>query len=88
MALLQRLAAESSTAPAAPDAPTSSALSGPTGTIRGHVQLSGELPGNPIIRMGVDPLCARLAEGKQLVQEAVVTSPNGSLANVFVRCGG
>ena len=88
VALLQRLAAESSTAPAAPDAPTSSALSGPTGTIRGHVQLSGELPGNPIIRMGVDPLCARLAEGKQLVQEAVVTSPNGSLANVFVRLVG
>ena len=88
VALLQRLAAESSAPPAAPDPPTLSAPSGPTGTIQGHVRLSGELPGNPIIRMGVDPLCAQLAEGKQLVQEAVVTSHDGSLANVFVRLAG
>ena len=88
VAFLQRLAAERSTVPDAPVPPTPSAPSGPAGTIRGHVQLSGELPGNPIIRMGVDPLCARLAEGKQLVQETVVTSPDKSLANVFVRLVG
>jgi len=73
--------ADTSTAP--PLAPM-----GGTGTIEGHVHLSGELPGNPIIRMGVDPLCAQLTEGKQIVQESVLTSPDGSLANVFVRLQG
>ena len=74
-------AADSSAAPSL--APT-----GPTGTIDGHVRLSGELPGNPVIRMGVDPLCSQLTEGRQIVQESVLTSPDGSLANVFVRLQG
>jgi len=61
---------------------------GPTGTIQGRIRLDGPLPGNPIIRMGVDPLCARLTEGQQLVQETVRTSPDGGLANVFVKLDG
>jgi plastocyanin len=84
-------AAASAAAPAAAaDSSTAPSLSptGPTGTIEGHVRLSGELPGNPVIRMGVDPLCAQLTEGKQIVQESVLTSPDGSLANVFVRLQG
>jgi len=96
-------AADSSTAPAAvpatvpaaapaaaADAPNAPSLepTGLTGTIEGHVRLSGELPGNPVIRMGVDPLCAQLTEGKQIVQESVLTSPDGSFANVFVRLQG
>jgi hypothetical protein len=37
-----------------------SAVSG-AGTIHGHVHLTGPAPGNPIIRMGMDPMCAKLA---------------------------
>ena len=76
--------------PSPPSAPPASddSLSGPTGTIQGRIRLDGALPGNPIIRMGVDPLCARLTEGKQLVQETVLTSPDGGLANVFVKLDG
>ena len=87
---LQRIAAAeaAATAGAEPDQAPPSSLDVPTGSIQGHIQLDGELPGNPIIRMGVDPLCARLAEGKQLVQQTVVTAPDGSLANVFVRLDG
>ena len=68
--------------------PSSDESGGPTGTIQGRIRLDGPLPGNPIIRMGVDPLCARLTEGKQLVQETVRTSPDGGLANVFVKLDG
>ena len=63
-------------------------LSGPTGTIQGHVQLTGRLPGNVVIRMGVDPRCVQLNADTQVVQETVRTEPDGSLANVFVRLEG
>jgi plastocyanin len=58
------------------------------GTIRGHVKLEGKLPGNPVIRMGMDPMCARLNEGRRQVQEYVAAALDGSLANVFVRLEG
>jgi plastocyanin len=61
---------------------------GTGGTIKGHVHLSGKLPGNPIIRMGMDPMCAQINRGTQVVQEAVVASADGSLANVFVEVQG
>jgi plastocyanin len=50
--------------------------------------LNGKSPGNLVIRMGVDPKCAQLNAGKQVVQEAVVTSNDGGLANVFVKLQG
>src|SRR3989454_7163346 len=59
-----------------------------TGTIKGHVRLSGKLPGNPIIRMGMDPMCSKMNAGKRVVQEYVVASIDGSLANAFVRLQG
>jgi plastocyanin len=59
-----------------------------TGTIKGHVRLSGKLPGNSLIRMGVDPKCGAMNQGKQAVQEIVKASADGSLANVFVRLEG
>ena len=59
-----------------------------TGTIRGHVRLTGKLPGNPVIRMGMDPMCAKLNAGRQPVQESVVAAADGSLANVFVSLQG
>jgi plastocyanin len=58
------------------------------GTVQGHVRLSGPPPGNTIIRMGVDPRCSQMNAGKRVVQEAVVTSTDGSLANVFVNLTG
>lgn len=74
--------------PAVADTPTTADSTGPTGTIQGHVRLAGDPPGNAVIRMGVDPLCSQLTEGKLMVQESVLTSPDGSLANVFVRLEG
>jgi plastocyanin len=59
-----------------------------TGTIKGHVHLTGKLPGNPIIRMGMDPMCAKMNAGKQVIQEYVVAALDGSLGNVFVRVEG
>jgi plastocyanin len=58
------------------------------GTIKGHVKLLGKLPGNPIIRMGMDPKCAEVNRGKRVVQEFVAAAIDGSLANVFVRLQG
>jgi plastocyanin len=55
------------------------------GVIKGHIRLAGKHPGNPIIRMGLDPLCNRMNAGKRVVQEMVVASIDGSLANVFIR---
>ena len=59
-----------------------------TGTIKGHVRLTGKLPGNSVIRMGVDPKCGELNKGKQAVDEIVRATADGSLGNVFVRLEG
>src|SRR5215472_17722708 len=59
-----------------------------TGTIKGHVRLTGKLPGNPIIRMGMDPMCSKMNAGKRVIQQYVVATADGSLANVFVRLKG
>ena len=59
-----------------------------TGTIKGHIHLNGKLPGNTVIRMGKDPKCAEMNKGKQVVQETVKATIDGSLANVFVRLEG
>jgi len=58
------------------------------GTIKGHVRLMGKLPGNTVIRMGLDPKCNELNKGKQVVQETVKATIDGSLADVFVRLEG
>lgn len=58
------------------------------GTIRGHIGVRGKVPGNPVIRMGMDPMCAKLNAGKSTVQEVVVAGADGSLANVFVSLQG
>jgi plastocyanin len=59
-----------------------------TGTIKGHVRLSGKNPGNAVIRMGVDPMCDSINAGKRVLQEAVLTSADGGLKNVFVKLQG
>jgi carboxypeptidase family protein len=59
-----------------------------TGTIQGHVKIDGDIPGNAIIRMGMDPKCAEMHRGDRVIQQDVVALPDGSLANVFVRLEG
>jgi plastocyanin len=70
------------------DSAIASMPTGKGGTISGHIAVTGKVPGNPIIRMGMDPMCAKLNEGKRPVQEIVVAGADGSLANVFVSVQG
>ena len=59
-----------------------------SGAVTGRVRLTAPPPGNPIIRMGMDPRCAEATRGKRIVQDAVVTSADGGLANAFVHLAG
>jgi len=59
-----------------------------SGTITGRIALTGPASGNPLIRMGADPLCARANRGTQVRQETVVIAADGGLANVFVKLDG
>lgn len=59
-----------------------------SGTIAGHVTLSGKAPGNPVIRMGMDPKCADMTRGRQVVQEQALVNAKGDIANVFVYLDG
>ena len=58
------------------------------GTIVGHVRVSGTPPGNPILRMGMDPACVNATSGRRLPDQIVVVKPDGSLANVFAKLEG
>jgi hypothetical protein len=64
------------------------AQTGGRGTIKGHVKLNGKLPGNPVIRMAADPMCARMNAGKRVIQMTVAAAIDGSLANTFVHLQG
>jgi plastocyanin len=59
-----------------------------TGTIKGRIKLNGKAPGNPVIRMGMDPMCAKLNAGKRPIDQIVATSDDGGLANGFVKLEG
>src|SRR5262245_29137293 len=59
-----------------------------TGTIKGHVHITGKLPGNSIIRMGMDPMCSKMNAGKRVLQEIFVATADGSLGNAFIRLQG
>lgn len=59
-----------------------------TGDIAGHVVFTGHPPGNPIIRMGMDPKCADMNRGHQVIQAEALVAADGSIANVFVRLEG
>src|ERR1700676_3876391 len=67
---------------------TAAAQAAGRGTIKGHIRLTGKEPGNPIIRMGMDPMCARINAGKRVIQQTVLASLDASLANVFVQLEG
>ena len=70
------------------DAPPPAPVTTKGGTIAGHIRVKGAVPGNPIIRMGMDPMCAKLNAGKRPVQEIVSAAADGGLANVFVSLQG
>ena len=70
------------------NAPVAAVQTGIGGTITGHVAIKGKVPGNAVIRMGMDPMCAKFNAGKNTVQEVVSASADGSLANVFVSLQG
>jgi plastocyanin len=61
---------------------------GNTGAIKGRIVFAGALPGNAIIRMGVDPKCAALNAGKRPIQESAAVALDGSVANVFLKLEG
>jgi len=70
-------------------APFVAAQSAATGTIKGRVRLTSPPPANPIIRMGVDPLCSRANSGTtRPTQQYVVVGAEGGLADTFVQLDG
>jgi hypothetical protein len=70
------------------DPPPGASASPGVGTIQGHVHLTGKLPGNAVIRMGMDPKCAEMTRGKNVVDEQFALEADGSLGNVFVKVAG
>ena len=48
---------------------------GTSGTIVGHVRLTGPAPPSPVIRMGGDPKCGAAAGGKRVTQDFAVRRP-------------
>jgi hypothetical protein len=60
------------------------------GTIKGRIKLNGPDPGNKVIRMGMDPMCAKMWAGKKPgpVDDVIVTSADGGLMNAFVKLDG
>jgi plastocyanin len=72
----------------APGAYTLTAAAAAAGTIKGGVRIVGDLPGNRVIRMGMDPMCAAANAGKRPVNEIYAGSDNGGLGNVFLKVEG
>jgi plastocyanin len=58
------------------------------GTIKGRITFTGKEPGNKVIRMGMDPMCAAANAGKRPVDEVYLVGDNNTLGNVFVKLEG
>jgi plastocyanin len=58
------------------------------GTIKGRVTFTGKEPGNKVIRMGMDPMCAAANAGKRPVDMVYLVGDNNTLGNVFVKLEG
>jgi hypothetical protein len=56
------------------------AAQGGSGTIKGVVKLTGPAPANPMLRLGIDPLCGKANPGKRPNQEIVLKGADGGLA--------
>jgi plastocyanin len=59
-----------------------------SGTIAGHVKLTGTPPPNAVIKMGADPNCLKINAGKRVLQQTVVRASDGGLMDVFVNVKG
>jgi hypothetical protein len=59
-----------------------------SGSIEGHVKLTGTAPPNAVIKMGADPNCLKINTGKRVVQQTVVRAGDGGLMDVFVNVKG
>jgi plastocyanin len=59
-----------------------------TGTIRGRITFTGKEPGNKVIRMGMDPMCAAANAGKRPVDEVFLIGDGNTVGNVFVKLEG
>jgi plastocyanin len=69
-------------------APAPSAQGATSGTIKGRITFTGKEPGNRVIRMGMDPMCAAANSGKRPVNEVYLVGGNNGLGNVFVKLEG
>jgi plastocyanin len=58
------------------------------GTIKGTIKFTGAEPGNRVIRMGMDPMCAAANRGRQVVNEVYLVGDKNALGNVFVKVDG
>src|SRR5580765_2584870 len=68
--------------------PVSAAAAAEGGTIKGRVIFTGKEPGNRVIRMGVDPMCAAANAGNRPVDEVFLVGDGSTLGNVFVKLEG
>ena len=57
-------------------------------TIKGRIHFTGPEPGNRVIRMGMDPMCAAANTGKRPVNEIYLVGDANALGNVFVKVEG
>jgi len=67
-------------------APAAASAAG--GTIKGRITFTGPEPGNRVIRMGMDPMCAAANRGKQTVNRIYLVGDHKTLGNVFVKVEG
>ena len=58
------------------------------GTIKGRITFTGKEPGNKVIRMGMDPMCAAANAGKRPVDEVFLIGDGNTVGNVFVKLEG
>jgi len=66
----------------------SPAVAAAGGTIKGRITFTGPEPGNRVIRMGMDPMCAAANRGKQVVNRIYEVGEHNTLGNVFVKVEG
>ena len=57
-------------------------------TIKGRIHFTGPEPGNRVIRMGMDPMCAAANAGKRPINEIYLVGDANALGNVFVKVEG
>ncbi len=77
-------AAETTAAPVAAATSTSPVDPATAAEVKGTVTIEGTVPANEPIKMNADPICARQADGPQMMETFAVGSDGKSLGNVFV----